>query len=87
MAKVKAKAKTVVKAKAAPVAPVVSRRGNKELQAQALALSLHSWNNTVDDWRRLAECVTQLGASAPATARRAVESYRRSMRVLANPFG
>jgi hypothetical protein len=60
-----------------------SRRGNKELQAQAVALSLHSWNNTVDDWARLEECVNALGAAAPAAARRALESRKRSMRVLA----
>jgi hypothetical protein len=73
MAKVKAKAPT-------------SRRGNRELHAQALALSLHSWHNTREDWLRLEDCVTQLGASAPASAKRAIESYKRSMRVLANPF-
>jgi hypothetical protein len=72
MAKVNAKAPT--------------RRGNKELHAQAIALSLHSWNNTVEDWQRLADCVNALGASAPAQARRLVESRTRSMRVLANPF-
>lgn len=66
--------------------PVTSRRGNKELQAQAVALSLHSWNNTVDDWARLEQAVTQLGASAPAAAKRALESRKRSMRLLANPF-
>lgn len=73
MAKVKAK-------------PVVNRRGNKELQAQALALSMHSWNNTREEWARLEDCVTRLGASAPAAAKRAIESYRHSMRKLANPF-
>lgn len=65
----------------------VNRRGNKELQAQAVALSLHSWNNSPDDWARLADCVNALGASAPKTARRLVESRQRSMKLLANPFG
>lgn len=65
---------------------VVSRRGNAELRAQAIALSLHSWNNTVEDWRRLEDCVNALGAAAPQDARRLVESRKRSMRVLANPF-
>jgi hypothetical protein len=74
MAKVKAKA------------PTVSRRGNAELRNQAIALSLHSWNNTVEDWQRLADCVNALGAAAPKEARRLVESRTRSMRVLANPF-
>jgi hypothetical protein len=75
----------MAKVKAKP--PVASRRGNKELQAQAVALSMHSWNNTPDDWQRLADCVNALGASAPKTARLLVESRQRSMRVLANPFG
>lgn len=73
----------MAKVKAKPA----NRRGNKELQAQALALSLHSWNNSPDDWARLAECVNALGASAPKVARRLVESRQRSMRVLVNPFG
>jgi hypothetical protein len=68
------------------VKPAPSRRGNKELQAQAVALSLHSWNNTREDWARLEECVTQLGAAAPKAAKAALESYQRSMRKLPNAF-
>lgn len=73
----------MAKVKAQPA----SRRGNAVLRAQALALSMHSWNNTPDDWQRLADCVNALGAAAPANARLLVESRKRSMRVLANPFG
>jgi hypothetical protein len=73
--------------KAAVTAASVSRRGNKELQAQCLALCLHSWNNTREDWMRLEQAVTQLGAAAPARAKQALASYQRSMRVMSNPFG
>lgn len=74
-------------AKAAVTAAIASRRGNKELQAQCLALCLHSWNNTSEDWQRLERAVTQLGAAAPARAKEALASYKYSMRVLQNPFG
>lgn len=66
---------------------VASRRGNKELHTRAVALSMAPWGNTMEDWAQLVDCVNALGASAPASARRAVESHKRSMRVLANPFG
>ncbi|WP_316235080.1 MULTISPECIES: hypothetical protein [unclassified Bradyrhizobium] len=85
MAKNSSKA-NVVKAGSVKAA-VVNRRGNKELQAQCLALTLHSWNNSREDWQRLEAAVTQLGAAAPARAKAALASYQRSMRVLANPFG
>lgn len=81
--------KTTVKAGSvkAAVVTAASRRGNKELQAQCLALCLHSWNNTSEDWQRLERAVTQLGAAAPARAKEALASYKYSMRVLQNPFG
>lgn len=63
-----------------------SGRGNNVLQAQALALSMHTWNNTPDDWARLEEAVTRLGASAPKAAKAALASYRHSMSKLPNPF-
>jgi hypothetical protein len=64
-----------------------SKRGNAALHAQALALSLHPWRNTVADWQALESVVTQLGAAAPAAAKRAVDSRKRSMKLLPNPFG
>lgn len=72
--------------KAGAVKAAVNRRGNKELQAQCLALCLHSWNNSSDDWHRLEMAVTQLGAAAPARAKEALASHKRSMRILASPF-
>jgi hypothetical protein len=63
-----------------------SRRGNAELHAQAVALSLHPWNNSVGDWAALEEVVTQLGAAAPKAAKEALASRQRSMKKLANPF-
>lgn len=61
-------------------------RGNGALRAQALALSMHAWNNTVQDWQNLEEAVTRLGASAPKAAVNALASHKRSMQVLANPW-
>lgn len=63
-----------------------SRRGNAELHAQAVALSLHPWNNTVADWAALEEVVTQLGAAAPKAAKDALASRQRSMKVMKNPW-
>ena len=56
-------------------------------RARALALSTQSWNNTLADWNRLEEVVTQLGASAPKAAKDALTSWQRSMCKLPNPFG
>lgn len=64
-----------------------SRRGNAELHAQAVALSLHPWNNSVADWQALESVVTQLGAAAPKAAKDAVASRQRSMKMMPNPFG
>lgn len=64
-----------------------SRRGNATLHAQAIALSLHPWNNTSTDWARLEDAVTQLGASAPKAAKAALASRGRAMKALPNPFG
>lgn len=63
-----------------------SRRGNAELHGQAVALSLHPWNNSVADWQALESVVTQLGAAAPK-AKDAVASRQRSMKMMPNPFG
>lgn len=63
-----------------------SRRGNAELHAQAVALSMHPWNNSVADWAALEQVVTQLGAAAPKAAKDALASWQRSMKKLANPF-
>jgi len=51
---------------------------NAVLHAQAITLSLHSWRNTEADWQALA---------APKTAKAALESPKRSMRLLPKPFG
>jgi dihydroxyacid dehydratase/phosphogluconate dehydratase len=67
-------------------AKLASRRGNAELHAQAIALSLHTWNNTVADWQALEEVVTQLGAAAPKAAKEALASRQRSMRKMPNPW-
>jgi hypothetical protein len=64
-----------------------SKRGNAELQAQALALTANSWSNTVSDWAKLEHVVTQLGAAAPKPAKLALASWQRSMKKLPNPFG
>lgn len=72
---------------AMPKTAKTSRRGNAVLHAQALALSLHPWNNTVSDWQALESVVTQLGAAAPKAAKAALDSRKRSMRKLPNPFG
>jgi hypothetical protein len=64
-----------------------SKRGNAVLHAQTIALSLHSWRpNTASDWQALEGVVTQLGAAAPRAAKAALESRKRSMALLANPF-
>ena len=63
-----------------------SKRGNAVLHAQALALSLHPWHNNAHEWQALERAVTQLGAAAPKSAKVALESRRRSMAVLPNPF-
>jgi hypothetical protein len=68
-------------------AAVVSRRGNAELHAQALALATNAPNNSREDWLRLEAAVSQLGAAAPVRAKDAVASYSKSMRILGNPFG
>jgi hypothetical protein len=41
----------------------------------------------VADWKELEEAVTQLGAAAPKAAKDAVASWKRSMRMMPNPFG
>ena len=64
-----------------------SRRGNAELHAQAVALSLHLSNKSVADWQALEGVVTQLGAAAPKAAKDAVASRQRSMKMMPNPFG
>ena len=51
---------------------------NAVLHAQAITLSLHSWRDTEADWKALA---------APKAAKAALESRKRSMRLLPNPFG
>lgn len=66
--------------------PSSNTRGNGVLRAQALALSMHPWNNTVQDWANLEDAVTRLGASAPKAAVDALASRKRSMRILANPW-
>jgi hypothetical protein len=48
---------------------------------------MYHWNNSVSDWQVLESVVTQLGAAAPKAAKAAVESRKRSMRILQNPFG
>jgi hypothetical protein len=63
-----------------------SRRGNADLHAQAIALSLHPWSNTVADWQALEGIVTQLGAAAPRAAKEALASRQRSMRLMPNPW-
>lgn len=39
------------------------------LKAMALALCLHSYRNTADDWQRLEAAVVLLGRGAPALAK------------------
>jgi hypothetical protein len=63
-----------------------SRRGNAELHAQAVALSLHPWKNSVTEWKSLEDVVTQLGAAAPKAAKEALASWKRSMKKLENPW-
>ncbi|WGD50737.1 hypothetical protein QA641_34910 [Bradyrhizobium sp. CB1650] len=63
-----------------------SRRGNAELHAQAVALSLHPWNNSMADWQALEDVITQLGAAAPKAAKEALASRQRSMRKMPNPW-
>lgn len=53
---------------------------------QAIALSLHSWNNTAGDWETLAALVFKLGASAPKAAREALTNRRKRSQALPNPF-
>jgi hypothetical protein len=53
---------------------------------QALALSMHPWHNTADDWETLARLVFKLGRSAPKSARDALASYRKRTEALPNPF-
>jgi hypothetical protein len=56
-------------------------------RAQALALSLHSWNNTADDWSRLADVVQRLGRAAPKEAKAALANHYARRAALPNPFG
>lgn len=63
-----------------------SRRGNAELHARAVALSLHPWNNSMADWQALEDVITQLGAAAPKAAKEALASRQRSMRKMPNPW-
>lgn len=64
-----------------------SKRGNAELHAQAVALSMHTWKNSQADWLALENVVTQLGAAAPRAAKDALASHQRSMKKMPNPFG
>lgn len=48
---------------------IVGRRPHSELRKMALALSLHSWNNSTDEWRRLEAAVVMLGRRAPEAAK------------------
>lgn len=54
-------------------------------RAQAIALSLHPWHNTADDWKALQRVVNDLGRSAPKMARDALAQHRRRT-TLPNPF-
>jgi hypothetical protein len=65
----------------------VSRRGNADLHAAVARLTERAWANTVADWKELEAAVTQLGAAAPKAAKDAVASWKRSMRMMPNPFG
>jgi hypothetical protein len=53
---------------------------------QAIALSLHPWHNTAQDWETLAALVFKMGASAPKQARAALASFKARAASLPNPF-
>ena len=53
---------------------------------QAVALSLHPWNNNSEDWKRLADVVFRLGRGAPKAARDALAARREREDALPNPF-
>lgn len=54
---------------------------------QAIALSLHSWNNSAEDWQRLRDVVVRLGRTAPKSARDALAARDKRTASLPNPFG
>jgi hypothetical protein len=53
---------------------------------QAIALSLHPWNNTADDWATLRALVFKMGRSAPAAAKAALATHNARTAALPNPF-
>jgi hypothetical protein len=55
-------------------------------RAQAIALSMHSWNNRPEDWQRLQDCVERLGKRAPKEARATLDAYYARRNALPNPF-
>lgn len=54
---------------------IVGRPSTHILQNMAFALSLHSWNNTADDWTRLHAAVVVLGRACPKRARAVLNAH------------
>jgi hypothetical protein len=56
------------------------------LRNMAIALSLHPWNNSPEEWQRLQEAVAELGATAPKAAKAALAARAARLARLPNPF-
>lgn len=55
---------------------IVGNQPTWAVQNMAMALSLMSWQNTPDDWRRMEAAVVSLGAKAPKRAREVLKNYK-----------
>lgn len=56
---------------------IVGNRPDWELKNMATALSLHSWSNTEEEWKRMRAAVVVLGRKAPKKARELIREHFR----------